>query len=431
MRALRTRAGGSASAARVGSLGSRERLLSRVAVGAAVTALVSVGVDSWLGSLNPPTPQSAAGSASIVFALVVYTVVGGFLAYRLPTNVVGWAILAVGFFGCTNPLAMDYARYGLMTAPGSLPWASFWAWYASWSFEFVFLAPMVLILFYPDGVLLSRRWRVVVYLLAVLGAANVFPYMFGPRLELGQSGWNLHVPNPVGIPGTGPLMHILLGVAGAAILPVLLAAVAHLFIRYRRAHQVQRLQVKWFLYSCVVAVVILFVGTPLPAVSDISFGIGLAVFPIAVAVAVQRYRLYDIDRIISRSVAYVLVLGVLVGSYLLVVLALSTLSPLSQDSPAVVAVSTLLVAALFRPLLVRVRRVVDRRFNRARYDAARTLENFARQLSSEVDLTSLEGRLTAVVARTMQPARVSLWLLPQADAGPPGDPTKAVEPRIV
>ncbi len=396
---------------------SRERLLAAVALGAVAVALVSIGVDGWLSALNPPTPQSTAGSMSIMLALVVYVAVGGFLAYRLPTNVVGWAILTVGFFGCTNPLAMDYARYGLMTNPGSLPWASFWAWYASWSFELVFSAPILLILFYPDGALLSRRWRVLVYLIALLAVGSAFPYMFGPRLELGQGGWNLHVPNPVGIPGSGALMHVLEGVTGMALLPVVILAVAHLFIRYRRARQVQRLQVKWFLYSCVVAVAVLFIGTPIPAIGDVTFGIGLAVFPIAVAVAILRYRLYDIDRIISRTVTYALVLAVVIGAYLVVVLAFSTLSPLGGDSPVVVAVSTLVAAACFRPLLTRLRDRIDRRFNRARYDAARTLEGFSQRLSSEVELSTLTHDLLAVVGATIQPRRLSLWLRDERAGG--------------
>jgi hypothetical protein len=143
---------------------------------------------------------------------------------------------------------------------------------------------------------------------------------------------------------------------------------------------------------------------------DVSFGLGLTVLPVSIAVAIQRYRLYDIDRIISRTLVYTLVVGLLLGAFLLLVLVLSTLSYLAGDSPAVVAISTLLSAALFRPLLLRVRSVIDRRFNRARYDAVKTLESFSQRLRSEVDIESLTRDLTRVVAQTMQPAAVSLWL---------------------
>jgi hypothetical protein len=409
---IETRAGSSAEAMQTArpTTSSWDRLLSAAGIAVMAIALVSFGLAVWLHTLNPPTGQSAVGGGSILAAMVAYVVVGGFLVHRRPHNLVGWLILSVGFFGGSNTLATEYARYGLLTTPGSLPFASFWAWYGAWSFEPVLAVPAFLLVLYPDGRLISKRWRILAFALVAVVTANILPYALEPSLELGQSDWHIRYPNPIGIPGSGHLMNSILGWSASIGGPLFLVSLLYIFIRYRKSSAVERLQIKWFAYSALAAIVLIVALSPVPVLTDVAFGLGLSVLPIATLVAIQRYRLYDIDRLINRTIVYVVVVALLLGCYLAVVLLVSTLSPLSKDSPAVVAVSTLAAAALFRPLLARVRAFIDRRFNRARYDAQQTLESFSSRLRNEVDIDSLSRQLIGVVHTTMEPNGVGLWL---------------------
>ena len=241
-----------------------DRLLARLGVGAAGLALVSLALAMWLSELNPPTGQSTAGGSAIGFAMVVYMAVGGFLVYRRPRHLVGWLILSVGFFGGTNVLATEYARYGLLTAPGSLPWASFWAWYGAWSFQPVTAAPAFLLILYPDGRPPSRRWRPLAWLLAAALLVTVAAYALEPQLELGQRSWNIRYPNPVGIAGSEHLMGSLNAVGSIAGLAGFLAALACVFARYRRGGTTERLQLKWFAYSAVAAIAVIFALESVP-----------------------------------------------------------------------------------------------------------------------------------------------------------------------
>jgi hypothetical protein len=385
-------------------------LLKLTGTGLGVVAGVSLGLDVWIGSLSTHNDQSLVAPSSIAYygAIVTYAAVGAFLVFRRPGNLVGWLLLSVGFFGGTDSLAADYARYGLFASPGSLPGATWSAWYAAWGFQPVLAVPAFLLVVYPDGHVLSRGWRPLRWAVALAPLIGIVPQMLAPDLEFGAL--NLRYPNPVGISGTEHLMHSIRDLVIPAIFLLLPLALLHLLIRFRRATPIQRLQLKWFVYSVLAAVALIGPLSSVPVFGHFSPSVGLALVPIAIVLAIQRYRLYDIDKIISRTIVYVLVVGLLLGTYLLVVLALSTLSPLGKDSPAIVALSTLVVAAAFRPLLDRTRKLVDRRFNRARYDTARTLESFSHRLRSEVELDSLSHDLLSVVALTMQPTNLSLWI---------------------
>jgi hypothetical protein len=247
------------------------------------------------------------------------------------------------------------------------------------------------------------------------------------------------IANPLGLPG-GPLVEAPLIVinllAGAVVLLTVPVAAVSLAVRFRHAHGLERQQLRWLAFAAGLASVgalLVLAGTSLPTgtattLALITWGAGLCLvlLPVAIGAAVLRYRLYDLDRIISRTLAYALLTVLLGGGYVLVVLGLGQL--LGRDSSLVVAAATLAVAALFQPVRRRVQDLVDRRFNRRRYDAARTVDAFATRLRDQVDLDALHTELLGVVAQTMQPTQTSLWLrqpeAPRAVAPPvPGQPS--------
>jgi hypothetical protein len=331
--------------------------------------------------------------------------VGAFLGGRRPANPVGWLLLGWGLVMAFAAFTGAYVERGLVRDPGSLPgpdWAA-WAEAVVWHPAFALLA--FLLLLFPHGRLPSRRWRpfawftVAVYLTLSLSGA------------LSPGAVELYYPE-----ATPPVRLPVAAVADAAFgallfgqLFVLGACLASLVLRLRRAPGAERQQVKWFVYT-VVTVTVLFVGSTL----IIGYGVLFPVFgliPVAVAVAVFRYRLYEIDRLINRTLVYGLLTALLAGVYAGLVFLLGTLlDPATGDSSLAVAASTLAVAALFQPARRRVQAAVDRRFDRRRYDAARTVERFSGRLRDHVDLDTLSAELLAVVDHTVQPARASLWL---------------------
>jgi hypothetical protein len=339
---------------------------------------------------------------------LAFLTVGAFLAGRRPGNAVGWLLLGWGGVMAFSAVTGAYVERGLIRDPGSLPgpdWAA-WAEAVVWHPAFALLA--FLLLLFPHGRLPSRRWRpfawftVAVYLTLSLSAA------------LAPGAVELYYPE-----ATPPIR---VGVAGLAdavfgwLLPgqLLLLAVALLSLvaRLRRATGEERQQVKWFVHT-VVTVVVLFIA------GIVVFGAGylfplFGLIPVSVAVAVFKFRLYEIDRLINRTLVYGLLTALLVGVYAgLVFLLGRLLDTATGDSALAVAASTLAVAALFQPARRRVQELVDRRFNRRRYDAARTVEGFALRLRDHVDLDALHGELLAVVDQTVQPTRASLWLRPR------------------
>jgi hypothetical protein len=215
-------------------------------------------------------------------------------------------------------------------------------------------------------------------------------------------------------------LRTLSGVGGALIVASVVLAVSSLVLRFWRSVGVERQQMKWFAYAGLVLLVALgiqiVVFSIVPEtetavdVSNSLFSLTITLIPITIGFAVLRYRLYDIDRIISRTLAYGLVSTILIGAYLLAVLALQSVLPLNDDSPVIVAVSTLAVVAAFGPLRTRVQTLVDKRFNRSRYDAEQTIAEFGGRLRTEVELGSLTDDLVGVVERTLQPTHLSLWL---------------------
>jgi hypothetical protein len=340
----------------------------------------------------------------VVLSLAFVTV-GAFLGGRRPANPVGWLLLGWGLVMAFSAFVGAYVERGLVRDPGSLPgpaWAA-WAEAVVWHPAFGLLA--FLLLLFPHGRLPSPRWRAfawataAVYLTLALAAAA------------SPGAVELYYPEaspPLRLP-PADLADTVFGWLLPGQLLLLLVALVSVVLRLRRATGEERQQVKWFVYT-VVTVTVTFVAGIVVFGGGVLFPL-FGLIPVSVAVAVFKYRLYDIDRLINRTLVYGLLTALLIGVYAALVFLLGRLlDPATGDSALAVAASTLAVAALFQPARRRLQEQVDRRFNRRRYDAARTVERFSGRLRDQVDLDTLSAELLTVVDRTVQPASASLWL---------------------
>jgi hypothetical protein len=359
-----------------------------------------------------------AAAYPVMLAAVSAATVGAVVASRRPRHSVGWLLLATGLTMVADLGVNAYVRYGVVVRPGSLPSARYLAGVSFGIFlVWVSLAGFVLLLT-PTGSLPSPRWR----WWARVAAAGPVLEMLSAAIDP-QPLYPEHpeVGNPLTVSALRPVQ-VAVGIAGGAVILVsLVVAAVSLVLRYRRAHGVERLQLRWLAFAAglaagllVVAVVAGLAGSD--GVVLAALGAMVALLPLATGAAILRYRLYDLDRIISRSLAWALLTVLLGGGYATLVLGLGQL--LGRDSSLIVAAATLAVAAVFQPARRRIQAAVDRRFNRRRHDAAQTIAAFSVRLRDQVDLTTLTGELLAVVDQTMQPARASLWLRPQGPATP-------------
>jgi hypothetical protein len=370
---------------------------------------------SWLGELVWSTGWEPRPATATLGAVVLVTVsaaaVGALVASRRPAHPVGWLLLGVGLGLVVTELIQVYVDYGLLARPGSLPGARYLAGFAySTALLWVSCAGFVLLLT-PTGRLPSPRWRWWARLAAAAPVVMVLGSVVQPN-PLAPDYYG----NPLAVPALARVL-VVPAVAGVVVVLVsLLVGALSLVVRFRRARGVERLQLRWLAYAAALAAGLLLVALVagfLPSNDNVTFAslcLGVALLPLATGAAILRYRLYDLDRIISRTVAYGLLTVLLGGGYAAVVLGLGQL--LGQDSSLVVAGATLAVAAVFQPARRRIQALVDRRFNRRRYDAARTIAAFSARLRDEVDLDTLTVELLAVVEQTMQPTQAWLWLRP-------------------
>jgi len=362
--------------------------------------------------------DGAWGTAGGVLFIVIFATTGAMVASRVPANPIGWllclAALAFSIGGVCVGISEQAAR---TDQDGFVVTGAAWVGTFVWLLGLGPAATFVLLLF-PDGRLPSRRWRPVAWLAA---SALVLAFL-GVALAPGLIE-DTNVSNPFGVPGGGRVLEVVAGIGLGLILVSILASCASLVARYRRAAAEQRQQLKWLAWS--VPVVLAWLAASIGVGSDSSSetavdvsnalaSTGLAIVPFSIGVGILRHRLYDIDVVIKRTLVYGALTALLVGTYLGSVLVFRlVLNPVTGESDLAVAASTLAVAALFRPLRSRVQGVVDRRFYRRRYDAARTLEGFSGRLRHELDLETLATDLRVVVNDTMQPTQVSLWLRSQ------------------
>jgi hypothetical protein len=374
-----------------------------------------LGVFAFVGStLHPATfwaiPVDVPPAAMAVLALcaTTYAGVGALLATRLPRNAVGWLLLGMGDAAAVTLAGVAYVAAGLRGAV-----------WADWLTEWVSLVPFALgpfvLLVFPDGRLPSARWRPAFWLACVaslvfVGSAALTPYTDGP------AGY----PNPVAV---GALTAAQNSVGAWLLLAVAIAVAAASFVaRFRSTAGLARVQLEWFAFAAAlvaVGYVVVVLGfalsrtlaTQLAGALVLVLILCFTTVPVACGVAVLRYRLYDLDRVVSRTVAYLTLTGIVVGVYAAVVTAASAVLP-DGASQAVVATATLAAAAAFEPARRRVQHVVDHRFNRQRYDAQRLVERYADGLRRTVDPDGTQRQLVGVVRAAVEPSSIAIWVRP-------------------
>jgi hypothetical protein len=354
---------------------------------------------------------AAAGSVFIWAIALVFSCVGLLIASRQPGNAIGWIFLAAGVSAGFGSLSHSIAQYWVdgHDVPDALGKACALYGELSWM-PFILMPITFLLLLFPDGHLLSHRWRRVAWC-AALGMAGTF---VADALKPGEIPDFPQIMNPLGV--SHPLRDLLEGLSALAVLIGIVGSAAALIVRFRRSRGEQRQQMKWLALAGAVAAVTFIVALLLYDVigedaANAAIMLSVLGLPAATGVAILRYRLYDIDVVINRTLVYGALTALLAGIYVGCVLLFQlVLSGLTKDSGLAVAASTLAVAALFRPARSRIQEAVNRRFYRRRYDAARTLERFSTRLRDQVDLAALTNDLSGVVRETLQPAHVTLWL---------------------
>ena len=387
-----------------------------------VAALVLAGLNAGVGQMGA---KQLGIYAVVAVAVGLYGGSGRLIASRLPANAIGWLLCLIGLSLAVSALAEQYALYGLATAPGTMPAARWVGWLSGTAAVLTIVLLSLLVLLFPDGRLPSRRWRPVLWAILVVGTGWVAAQMqagtsvsggLADALEAAGASY----PNPLGIFPRHGWFSGLIAVNFRLALVTAVLVVASVFVRRRGAGTERRKQLAWLGY-----VGLMTAGWAIALIGASAFTGGassgpdfvfwnlmvltpVAGIPLACVVAVLKYRLYEIDRIISRTLAYAIVTGLLVAVYTGLVLVATRVLP--RHGSVAVAGSTLAAAALFTPLRSRVQRMVDRRFNRARYDADETMAAFAARLKDAMDLDSVHNDLASVVHQVLEPAHVSIWI---------------------
>lgn len=364
------------------------------------------------------------GYVAAILAVLTMATVGALLAIHRPSNAIGWIDLVAGISLGILGLAVGYAEYSTVTNPDGAPeiyllfWLGAWIWVPGY-----FVLPSIGILVFPTGRLPSQRWRWFAWLVGALLALMVVAEMFapGPLLEPDEFPG---ITNPVSINPLSGLFSQVTNHSQFLIVVILGGPIISIFARLRAASAVERQQLKWFAYAAVVPVaglVLYFTLVALPMIPNETANrvgeyvvlLGVAVLPVTIGIAILRHNLYDIDRLINRTLVYgslMLLLGLSFGGSVVVLQV--ALAPLTNGNDLAVAGSTLLSAAIFRPALQGIQRVVDRRFFRQKYDAGRALAEFSSEVRDNVDVTELTREVERTIGETVRPAHVSIWLRP-------------------
>ena len=396
----------------------RGRSASRLAWLLYVLALVLVGlaVGLWL-VVHRPVPGAVGYGywREGMVTTLAYATVGALITTRRPGHPVGWLFLGAGLGGAAQLATGEFAA-AFLAASGPSVAVAVAAWVSS-LFQLVVVGLLVcLLLVFPTGRPPSRRWWMLVWVVA----AGVVLFSVGAGLAPARYEEFPGVENPFGITSLEAVLGWIDGVGGVLFVAGFLGALASLVVRFTRSRGLERQQLKWFVYAAGLGVAVLVLPIPLPDFLEWTLApVGLSV---AAAVAVLRYRLYDIDRLINRTLVYGLLTAILGLGYAAGSLVFILGTGVGSGPPSwLVAAVTLAAAAVFRPARHRIQAAVDRRFNRRRYHAATTIQAFTTRLRAQIELDTLATELLAVVDQTMEPTRVSLWLRPSphGSSGPP------------
>jgi len=349
---------------------------------------------------------------------LVFAVVAALILSNQPRNTIGWLLMvSVGAFVVGGPLESYLAHLAPSSSAPTLP-LLLAVWFSNWGWLLLIFPLLLILLLFPNGRPPTPRWRWV----SVAAIAWLLLFVLIATLPRQLTTPDFVLDNPIGV-----LKHdtveLLAGVWIAGLLVLVVACSAGLFVRYRRANDTERGQIKWLLYACALFLVV-YIGGTVSGVGGSSglggyiwgvfFGLSLMTLPAAIGIAILRYRLYDIDLLINRTLVYGPLTALLASAYVGSVVGLQSLlrALTGQDSTLAIVASTLVIAALFVPLRRRVQGFVDRRFYRRKYDARKTLETFSRRLRNETDLGRLGDEMVGVVRETIQPNHVGLWLRP-------------------
>lgn len=368
------------------------------------TALVALGLSADVG-----TAWGFRGFG--VLLAITCGAVGILISVRVPGNRFGWLFAAIGLASALQELIAAYVIYGGLVAPGTLPWIRQIAWFETWDWVPVAgSATTFLLLLFPDGRLPSDRWRPVAWL--AVGAIAVASIVLS--VQPGPIEGVEYLDNPLGMAAVGDLVGPLGAIGFAALIVAVFLSVTSMVVRFRRSHAAEREQLKWFASAAVLAGLVFAALGALDSANKAFQILTIVAFlglPISAGIAILRYRLYDIDRIISRTIAYALVTGLLLAAYggLIVVLQ-EPLATVAGTDTILVAGSTLIVAVLFNPVRVRLQDIVDRRFNRTHWDAELTARRFSGRLRDQLDLEAISGELARTTSAALDPATTSVWL---------------------
>ena len=385
------------------------------AIAAVGIVVIGVLVASYAQETAGATPSQAIAAVSLVGSLLAFIVSGALIVSRQPRNIVGWLLMIPGLALPASTLATNWL--GSMPPPTQVTppiWAVLWA--LSWSWILLIFPIFHLLLTFPDGRLLSPRWRWAVVLEVTMIAAFLGFAAFKQSLSVlvnDVPAWT--VPNPIGFLRNDLFDAVLGSIWGLGLLVMTILSATAVVLRFRRGSTVERQQLKWpvlavVLFGAVYGGALLYPG--LVGNGSILFGASLAGIPISVAIAVLRYRLYAIDHIISRTVSWAVITALLVAVFVSGVLGLQALltGVVTQAPTLAVAASTLAACALFQPIRGRVQRAVDRRFDRARFDAERTATSFSDRLRGEIAIDSIADDLQTTIDRSVRPSAQGLWL---------------------
>ncbi len=386
---------------------------------------------SGIGLLRQGDPRNAlylAGEALISLAApVVFAIVAALIVSRQPKNTIGWVLMVpVGLYVVGGPIESYIERLAPSSPAPTVP-LLLMVWFSNWAWLLLIFPLLFIPLLFPNGRPPTPRWRWVSVAAIAWATLFVLIVTLSQQISAGTTP-DLVFDNPIGVLRQGTV-ELLVGVWIAGLLALVVVCAVALFVRYRRANDTEREQIKWLLYACAVFLVVYvggFVGGLGGTASlggyiwGVFFGLSVITLPAAIGIAILRYRLYDIDVVINRTLVYGSLTAMLALVYFGGVTAtqaiFSALTGQQEQPQLAIVVSTLVIAALFNPLRRRIQGFIDRRFYRRKYDAAKTLTVFSTRLRDETDLDALSDDLVGVARSTMQPEHVSLWLRPDTDS---------------